>query len=214
MMLRVSTKGEYGVRIMVDLARHYDGRPRSLTDISQAEMLPLAYLEQLMKLLREAEPPLVISTRGAHGGYKLSRSPAQITMGEVIRALEGPISPMICATEGEMVQTCNFLDSCKTKYLWARVRDAVAQTLDSITLADLAVVSDDHHPSTHFIAVSTIHVATSPKRERLQPQPATLPSSSPAGLFNSKSTICSQKGDQDFALDHQIKRKVCLDNDI
>jgi Rrf2 family protein len=180
-MLRVSTKGEYGVRIMVDLARHYDGRPRSLTDISQAEMLPLAYLEQLMKLLRESEPPLVISTRGAHGGYKLSRSPAQITMGEVIRALEGPISPMICATEGEMVQTCNFLDSCKTKYLWARVRDAVAQTLDSITLAELAVVSDDYHTSTHFIAVSTIHVATSPKGEHLQTQPATLPSSSPAG---------------------------------
>jgi Rrf2 family cysteine metabolism transcriptional repressor len=181
MMLRVSTKGEYGVRIMVDLARHYDGRPRSLTDISQAEMLPLAYLEQLMKLLRESEPPLVVSTRGAHGGYKLSRSPAQITMGEVIRALEGPISPMICATEGEMVQICNFLDSCKTKYLWARVRDAVAQTLDSITLADLAVVSDDHHTSTHFIAVSNIHVATSPKGEHLETKSAILPNSNSAG---------------------------------
>ncbi len=78
MMLRVSTKGEYGVRIMVDLARHYGQRPRSLTDISQAEMLPLAYLEQLVKLLRESAPPLVISTRGAHGGYKLSRDPAKI----------------------------------------------------------------------------------------------------------------------------------------
>jgi Rrf2 family cysteine metabolism transcriptional repressor len=179
-MLRVSTKGEYGVRIMVDLARHYDGRPRSLTDISQAEMLPLAYLEQLMKLLREAEPPLVTSTRGAHGGYKLSRNPAHITMGEVIRALEGPISPMICATEGEMVQICNFLDSCKTKYLWARVRDAVAHTLDSITLAELAVVSEDHHTSTHFIAVSNIHAGTSPKRKHLDTQPAPLSGNNPA----------------------------------
>ncbi len=178
-MLRVSTKGEYGVRIMVDLARHYDGRPRSLTDISQAEMLPLAYLEQLMKLLREAEPPLVISTRGAHGGYKLSRNPAQITMGEVVRALEGPISPMICATEGEMVQICNFLDSCKTKYL--RVRDAVAQTLDSITLTDLVAVSEDQHTSTHFIALSNIHVGTTPKGEHLDTQPAILPGSIPAG---------------------------------
>jgi Rrf2 family transcriptional regulator, cysteine metabolism repressor len=80
MMLRVSTKGEYGVRIMVDLARHYGGRPRSLNDISQAESLPLAYLEQLVKLLREAEPTLVTSTRGAHGGYKLSRPPEQISM--------------------------------------------------------------------------------------------------------------------------------------
>jgi Rrf2 family transcriptional regulator, cysteine metabolism repressor len=157
MMLRVSTKGEYGVRIMVDLARHYGQRPRSLTDISQAEMLPLAYLEQLVKLLRESDPPLVVSTRGAHGGYKLSRDPATITMGEVVRVLEGPISPMICATEGEMSQVCNFLDSCKTKYLWAKVRDAVANTLDSITLADMVKEATDDH-SGHFIAISDIHV--------------------------------------------------------
>lgn len=157
MMLRVSTKGEYGVRIMVDLARHYGERPRSLTDISQAEMLPLAYLEQLVKLLREAEPSLVLSTRGAHGGYKLSRDPALITMGEIVRILEGPIAPMICATEGEMNQICNFLDSCRTKYLWAKVRDAVANTLDSMTLADLVAESTESK-SAQFIALSDIHV--------------------------------------------------------
>src|SRR5215469_5334692 len=160
-MLRVSTKGEYGVRIMVDLARHYGGRPRSLTDISQAESLPLAYLEQLIKLLRESEPPLVTSTRGAHGGYKLTRPPEQIVMGEIVRVLEGPIAPMICATEGEMTQLCNFLDSCRTKYLWARVRDAVAQTLDSITLADLAEVSDGPGTTAQFIALSDIHTGIS-----------------------------------------------------
>jgi Rrf2 family protein len=158
MMLRVSTKGEYGVRIMVDLARHYGGRPRSLTDISQAEMLPLAYLEQLVKLLREADPPLVISTRGAHGGYRLSRSPAEITMGEIVRILEGPIAPMICATEGEMNQICGFLDACKTKYLWAKVRDAVAQTLDSMTLEELVAATEQPDTSTHFVALSNIHV--------------------------------------------------------
>jgi Rrf2 family cysteine metabolism transcriptional repressor len=162
MMLRVSTKGEYGVRIMVDLARHYGERPRSLTDISQAEMLPLAYLEQLVKLLREADPPLVSSTRGAHGGYRLSRDPSQITMGEIIRVLEGPIAPMICATEGEMTQICTFLDACKTKYLWAKVRDAVAQTLDNITLAELARESSpqaaQRGTQSQFIALSDIHV--------------------------------------------------------
>src|SRR6476620_4168768 len=100
-MLRVSTKGEYGVRIMVDLARHHGQRPRSLADIAQPEALPLAYLEQLIKLLRESEPPLVVSTRGAHGGYRLSRDPEEITMGEIVRVLEGPIAPQICATEGE-----------------------------------------------------------------------------------------------------------------
>ena len=161
MWLQVSTKGEYGVRIMVDLARHYGGRPRSLTDIAQAELLPLAYLEQLAKLLREAEPPLVTSTRGAHGGYQLSRSPKNITMGEILRVLEGPIAPMICATEGEMTEICGFLGSCKIKHLWAKVRDAVAHTIDAMTLAELMdTPSDQEHSSpARFIAVSDIHVA-------------------------------------------------------
>ena len=167
-MLRVSTKGEYGVRIMVDLARHYGERPRSLTDISQAETLPLAYLEQLIKLLRESEPPLVTSTRGAHGGYKLTRSPEQITMGEIVRVLEGPIAPMICATEGEMSQVCNFLDSCRTKYLWARVRDAVAQTLDSMTLAELAAVSESSQAASQFIALADIRVGVPTSVEALE----------------------------------------------
>ena len=159
MMLRVSTKGEYGVRIMVDLARHYGERPRSLTDISQAESLPLAYLEQLVKLLREAEPALVVSTRGAPGGYKLSRDPSTITMGEIVRILEGPIAPMICATEGEMNQICNFLDSCRTKYLWAKVRDAVASTLDSMTLAELAAQPSESKGA-QFIALADVGITS------------------------------------------------------
>lgn len=141
-MLRVSTRGEYGVRLMVDLARHFGGRARSLTEIGQAEGLELKvqYLEQLVKCLREVG--LVESTRGAHGGYRLSRAPDAIHMGEIVRALEGQIAPMICATEGEMGVICDRLDGCSTKYLWARVRDAITGTLDAITLADLVAESD------------------------------------------------------------------------
>jgi len=144
-MLRVSTRGEYGVRLMVDLARHYadrGGNARSLTEIGQAEGLELKvqYLEQLVKCLRENH--LVESTRGAHGGYRLSRAPEHIRMGEVVRALEGPVAPMICATEGEMGVICDRLDGCSTRYLWSQVRDAVVSTLDSITLADLVKRSD------------------------------------------------------------------------
>ena len=162
MWLQVSTKGEYGVRIMVDLARHYSERPRSLTDIAQAELLPLAYLEQLAKLLREANPPLLMSTRGAHGGYQLSRPPTEITMGEVLRVLEGPIAPMICALEGEMTEICGFLDSCRIQTLWAKVRDAVARTIDTMTLAELVGTPDPVKatPST-FIALSDIRVSNS-----------------------------------------------------
>ena len=170
MWLQVSTKGEYGVRIMVDLARHYSERPRSLSDIAQTELLPLAYLEQLAKLLREADPPLITSTRGAHGGYKLSRNPTEITMGEILRVLEGPIAPMICATEGEMTQICGFLDSCRIKHLWAKVRDAVAHTIDTMTLADLVGDAETEQDSLsgtarastgQFIALSDIRVANS-----------------------------------------------------
>ena len=162
MWLQVSTKGEYGVRVMVDLARHYGERPRSLTDIAQAEMLPLAYLEQLAKLLREAEPPLISSTRGAHGGYQLSRDPSEITMGDVLRVLEGPIAPMICATEGEMTEICGFLGSCKIKHLWAKVRDAVAQTIDAMTLAELVDTTEQGQAApAQFIAISDIRVANS-----------------------------------------------------
>jgi Rrf2 family protein len=140
-MLRVSTRGEYGVRLMVDLARHYGGGARSLTEISQAEglELKLQYLEQLVKCLREYH--LVESTRGAHGGYRLARPPDQIRMGEVVRALEGQIAPMICATEGEAAVICDRLDGCSTKYLWARVRDAITDALDSMTLAELAAAT-------------------------------------------------------------------------
>ena len=92
-----STKGEYGVRLMVQLARHYGTGPASLAGIAAEEDLPRAYLEQLVVSLREAG--LVISTRGAHGGYELARPPEAIAMSEVLRALEGPIAPMICASD-------------------------------------------------------------------------------------------------------------------
>lgn len=134
-MLRVSTRGEYGVRLMVDLARHYGDGPRSLTEIAEAEGLKVLYLEQLVRCLREHN--LVESTRGARGGYRLNRPPEQMRMSEIVRALEGQIAPMICATEGEMEVVCERLDGCSTRYLWAQVRDAIVAALDALSLADL-----------------------------------------------------------------------------
>lgn len=141
-MLRVSTRGEYGVRLMVHLARNYGGRPCSLTEISMAEGLELQqqYLEQLVRSLRQHG--MVESTRGAHGGYRLAKPPEELRMSEILRALEGPIAPMICATEGAMDVICDRLDGCSTQFLWARVRDAITATLDAITLADLLREAD------------------------------------------------------------------------
>ena len=92
-----STRSEYGVRVMIQLARRRGSGPVPLTGIAEAEALPLAYLEQLVSRLRKAD--LVSSTRGAHGGYELSRDPAEITMAEVVQALEGSLIPMQCFDE-------------------------------------------------------------------------------------------------------------------
>lgn len=135
--LAFSTKGEYGVRLMVQLARHFGTGPASLAGIAAEEDLPRAYLEQLVVNLRAAG--LVVSTRGARGGYELARPPELIAMSDVLRALEGPIAPMICATDDpEHARTCDRSARCTVNVLWVRVRDAITSTLDAITLADLA----------------------------------------------------------------------------
>jgi Rrf2 family protein len=160
-MMRVSTKGEYGVRVMVDLARHHGAGPRSLTDISLAEQLPLPYLEQLVKLLRDRG--LITSTRGAHGGYELAREPGEIRMSEVIRVLEGPIAPMICAPEGEMEVVCDRLECCSTQYLWTRIRDAILHTLEQMTLAELASVTAPERIPSHAQVVPAPGAAAAQK---------------------------------------------------
>lgn len=138
-MLHISTRGEYGVRVMIDLAKHFGEGSRSLTDISQAEGLPVQYLEQLIKKLRDAD--LVISTRGAHGGYQLSRGPEAIRMSDVLRVLEGPLETYSCPSDKDS-EVCGWgrqISDCSTRALWAKLRDVIVQTLDSITLSDLSL---------------------------------------------------------------------------
>jgi Rrf2 family protein len=121
---------------MVQLGRHFGRGPASLAEIAAEEDLPRAYLEQLAGGLRDAG--LVVSYRGAHGGYELSRPPDQIGMGAVLRALEGPIAPMICATDDPAHATiCDRTSTCTVNLLWVRIRDAIAGALDGMTLADL-----------------------------------------------------------------------------
>jgi Rrf2 family cysteine metabolism transcriptional repressor len=126
------------VRLMVQLGRRYGTGPASLAEIAQVEDLPRAYLEQLVTSLRDAD--LVVSTRGARGGYELALAPSDIRMSDVLRALEGPIAPMICATDDPEHVTCERSARCTVNVLWTRVHDAIADTLDSITLADLVPV--------------------------------------------------------------------------
>lgn len=145
--LHFSTRGEYGVRLMVELARHHGSGPVSLAEMAEHEDLPRPYLEQLVVSLREAG--LVTSTRGAHGGYELSRDPDSIHMREVVTALEGPVAPMICASgDAHPGELCSRGDYCTVDLLWRRVRDAVVTALESTTLAELALPAPGHpsHP--------------------------------------------------------------------
>jgi Rrf2 family protein len=135
-----STKAEYGVRVMVDLARRGGGEPVPLTEIAEREGLPLAYLEHLVAKLRRAG--LIESRRGAHGGYFLVRDPTAISMAEVVQALEGAIAPIDCISSGPdgVLRCARESDpehACATKLLWTRVHDAIAHTLAEVTLAEL-----------------------------------------------------------------------------
>ena len=121
---------------MVQLGQRFGTGPASLAEMAADEDLPRAYLEQLVMSLRDAG--LVASTRGARGGYQLTRPPADIRMSEILRALEGPIAPMVCATDDpEHATTCDRSARCTVNVLWVRVRDAITGALESMTLADL-----------------------------------------------------------------------------
>lgn len=132
----VSTRGEYGMRLMVDLARNWGKGSVSLHAVAERESLPEAYLEQLVATLRRAG--LVTGKRGAGGGYTLSREPSGITAGEVVRALEGPIEPQICTAEGDPIMNCVHEPSCGTRLVWLRLQETIAKALDALTLAELA----------------------------------------------------------------------------
>jgi Rrf2 family cysteine metabolism transcriptional repressor len=124
--LKVSTKGRYGLTIMIELALKIGEGPTSLKSIAKTHDLSEHYLEQLVSPLRNAG--LVRSIRGAYGGYILAKQPAEVTAGDVIRILEGPISPVEFEEEEDPAK----------RDLWLRIRDSITEVLDSTTLEDLA----------------------------------------------------------------------------
>ncbi len=135
-----SSKAEYGVRLMVELGRQTPDQPTSLKAIADAEGLPLAYLEQVVAKLRKAG--LVMSARGAHGGYWLARPAEEIAMDEIVLALEGAIAPMECFVhdQTERVVCSHGPDhgrGCATKLLWTRVQGGIIRSLQTTTLAEL-----------------------------------------------------------------------------
>lgn len=133
--MKLSTKGRYGLRALIDLAVHSSGgTPVSITSISARQDLSERYLEQLMAKLKKAG--LIQSVRGAGGGYVLARDPGKISVGDVLRALEGNLDPVDCAgldPDG----VCRAAGSCVTKYVWKRINESINRTVDEIRLDQL-----------------------------------------------------------------------------
>ncbi len=131
-MMRISTKGRYGARLMLELALYYGKGPVLLKDIAKREEMSEGYLEHLLPPLKAAG--LVNSSRGAHGGYTLAKTPSEITLREVVQALEGPLSPAECV---HTPNVCQRVRSCVTRDIWKKLGEKISQTLESVTLKDM-----------------------------------------------------------------------------
>jgi len=134
--MRLSTRVEYGMRAVLDLALHYREGPIPLREIANREGLSFQYLEQIFPALRKNG--LVDSIRGPRGGYILSRPPEEIRVGDVFRAIEGPVLPVDCLVEDEgYTCTCGRTDRCLARNVWERLRDKINEVIDGMTLQDL-----------------------------------------------------------------------------
>lgn len=132
--MRLSTKGQYGVRAMFDLASHAQKGPVPLRQISEREEISLNYLAQLLSKLRKAG--LVESVRGPGGGYLLKKEPKKIRISDIVTAVEESLSPISCI-EPKKNPRCRRIDVCIPRLLWKRLGERIREFLDSITLADL-----------------------------------------------------------------------------
>ncbi|WP_025027124.1 RrF2 family transcriptional regulator [Caldalkalibacillus mannanilyticus] len=131
--MKISSRGEYALRALLVLGQQ-SGYILSISEISEKTLVTIKYLEQILLQLKKLN--YVESKRGVQGGYKLVLSPEQIVIGEVIRQLEGPLSPMSCASV-TAYEPCGLEGSCLLKPLWVLVRDTIAKVLEKTTLDDL-----------------------------------------------------------------------------
>lgn len=130
--MKISTKGRYALRLMLDLAINHTGAYIPLKAIAQRQHISDKYLEQIIHLLSKAG--LVQSARGAMGGYRLSRTPEQYSVGEILRVVEGSLAPVSCL---DCSQPCDKIDSCITIGLYKKIQQAIDNVVDNTTLADM-----------------------------------------------------------------------------
>ncbi|MDE7423005.1 MAG: Rrf2 family transcriptional regulator [Lachnospiraceae bacterium] len=131
--MKISTKGKNAIKIMLDMATYYTGEPVKVKDIARRQNISGKYLEQIMTVLQKAA--LVKSIRGAYGGYLLKYPPEEYTMGQILKAVEGSMSPTDCV--GENGTPCEMKANCVSFRLWEKLDNAINDVLEGITLADM-----------------------------------------------------------------------------
>lgn len=131
--MKISTKGRYALRLMLDLALNNTGGPVRIKDIASRQEISDKYLEQIISVLNKAG--YVRSLRGPQGGYKLARDPKEYTVGMILRLTEGSLAPVACLEDEENL--CSRQDECATLILWEKLYDAIKDVVDAYTLADL-----------------------------------------------------------------------------
>lgn len=136
-MRTISKKTQYGLKAMLALGRRYGEGPVLISTLSKEESIPIKFLEVILLDLKGRD--LLISKKGPRGGYQLSRPPSAVTVGSLIRAMEGPLAPIACASETAYrpCEECEDIESCGTRIIMRQVRDSMAEVLDNTTLADL-----------------------------------------------------------------------------
>ena len=132
--MKISTKGRYGLRALIDLAQYSEIEPVSISSIATRQGISERYLEQLMTLLKKAG--LIKSIRGAGGGYVLAKDMSEVSVGDVLRALEGSLEPVECAAFNQQ-DSCQAAGGCVTKYVWQRINESINRTVDEISLKQL-----------------------------------------------------------------------------
>jgi Rrf2 family protein len=145
--MKLSTKGKYGVRALFEIARNYGKGPLAIKEIAERQQISLSYLEQILHRL--GKTGIIEGVRGPHGGYELARKPADLTIGDVVRALEGPIALSHCLEPGD-AGACYQADDCVARMVWSKVGEKIEAALDSITFEQLLRQyhgKDREHPS-------------------------------------------------------------------
>lgn len=131
--MRISTRGRYALRIMVDLALADQSRPARVKEIAERQEISEKYMEQIIAILNKAG--MVRSIRGPQGGYFLSKKPEEYTVGSILRLTEGSLAPVECVEQGGL--SCHRQETCETYLLWKKIDEAVSGVIDTVTLADL-----------------------------------------------------------------------------